>query len=135
MKRGMFLIGLNLLSKRAALLFLKITSQITAKNNEKNSILLQKIRSLSKNFDQFKIFQGSEKQAIAICLTETWLKPTDNKQIFILANYGSLFGSERKKRDGGNGIFVNCVANAKLLANFGKSLNSGYISSDKLLRD
>ena len=75
--------------KRAALLFLKMTSQISTKNNEKNSILLQNIRSLSKNFDEFKTFLGSEKQAIAICLTETWLKPTDNKQFFNLANYSS----------------------------------------------
>ena len=119
MRRGMVLIGLNLLPKRTALLFLKITSQISTKNNEKNSILLQNMRSLSKNFDEFKIFQESEKQAIAICLTETWLKPTDNKQIFNLANYSSLFSSG-KKRGGGVGIFVNCAANAKLLAKLEK---------------
>ena len=107
----MVLIGLNLLPKRAALLFPKMTSRISTKFhlneiflfsnfhlNEKNSKLLQNIRSLSKSFDEFKIFQESEKQAIAICLTETWQKPTDNKQIFILANYSSLFSSERKKR-------------------------------------
>ena len=35
MKRGMVLIGLNLLPKRTALLFLKMTSQISTKNNEK----------------------------------------------------------------------------------------------------
>ena len=120
MKRGMVLIGLNLLPKRTVLLFLKVTSQISTKNNEKNSILLQNIKSLSKNFDEFKIFQESEKQAIAICLTETWLKPTDNKQIFNLANYSSLFSSERKKRGGGVGIFVICAANAKLLAKLEK---------------
>ena len=74
----MVLIGLNLLPKRAALLFRKMTSQISTNNNKKNSKLLQNIRSLSKNFGEFKIFQESEKQAIAICLTETWLKPTDN---------------------------------------------------------
>ena len=96
MKRGMVLIGLNLLPKRTALLFLKMISQISTKNNEKNSILLQNIRSLSKNFDKFKIFHESEKQAIVICLTETWLKPTDNKQIFNLAIYSSLFSSEKK---------------------------------------
>ena len=116
MKRGMVLIGLNLLPKRTALLFVKMTSQISTKNNEKNSILLQNIRSLSKNFDEFKIFRESEKQAVAVCLTGTWLKPTDNKQIFNLANYSSLFSSERKMRGGGVEIFVNCAANAKLLA-------------------
>ena len=76
-------------------------------------------------FDEFKIFQESEKQAIAICLTETWLKPTDNKQIFNLANYSSLFSSE-KTEGGGVGIFVNCVANAKLLAKLEKSQFSLY---------
>ena len=114
------MIGLNLLPKRTALLIFKMKSQISNKNNEKNSILLQNIRSLSKNFDEFKIFQKSEKQAILICLSETWLKPTDNKQIFNLANYSSLFSSERKKRGGGVGIFVNCSANAKLLAKWEK---------------
>ena len=74
-----------------------MTSQISTKNNEKNSILLQNIRSLSKNFDELKIFQESEKQAIAICLTETWLKATHNKHIYNLANYSSLFSLERKK--------------------------------------
>ena len=130
MKRGMVLIGLNLLAKRTALLFLKMTSQISTKNNEKNSILLQNIRSLSKNFDEFKIFQECEKQAIAICLTETWLKPTDNKKIFNLANYSSLFSSERKKRGGGN--FCKLRGRCKIACETGKSLNSGYISADKL---
>ena len=87
----------------------------------KKTILLQNITSLSNNFDKFKIFQESEKQAIAICLTETWLKPTDNKQISNLANYSSLFSSERKKRGGGVGIFVNCAAEAKLHAKLEKS--------------
>ena len=83
-------------------------------------MLVQNIRSLSKNFDELKIFQEIEKESFAICLTETWLKPTDNKQIFNLANYSSLFSSERKKRGGGVGIFVNCAVDAKLPAKLEK---------------
>ena len=66
------------------------------------------------------MFHESEKQAIAICLAEKWLKPTDNKQIFNLANYSSLFNLQRIWRVGGVGIFVNCAANAKLLAKLEK---------------
>ena len=83
-------------------------------------MLLQNIRSLSKNFDEFKKFQENEKQATAICLTEMWLKQTVNKQIFNLANYRSLLSSERKKRGGSVGIFVNWAAKAKLLAKLEK---------------
>ena len=41
----------------------------------KEWILLQNIRSLTKNFVQLKIFSSqTDVEPVAICLTETWLK-------------------------------------------------------------
>ena len=42
---------------------------------ENKDVCLQNIRSLTKNFVEFKIFiSQKEVEPVAICLTETWLK-------------------------------------------------------------
>ena len=47
----------------------------TSVKTAKEWILLQNIRSLTKNFDEFKVFiSQTEVEPLAICLTETWLK-------------------------------------------------------------
>ena len=47
----------------------------TSGKTVKKWILLQNIRSLTKNFDEFKFFiSQTEVEPVAICLTEAWLK-------------------------------------------------------------
>ena len=80
-----------------------------AKDTAVNSqhIVLQNIRSLAKNFDEFKIFIDTINQPLAVCLTETWLNDKKDEKIFHLKNFKQLIPASRKKRGGGVGILIN----------------------------
>ena len=73
----------------------------------KQTILLQNIRFLQKNFDLLNIhLETLKSKPIALRLTETWLKNHYETSQFSLKEYQKLCSCERKKRVGGVGIFV-----------------------------
>ena len=72
----------------------------------KQTIFLQNIRSLQKNFGLLNIHLKTLKcKPIALYLTEAWLKNHYQTSQFSLKEYQKLCSSERRKR-GGVGIFV-----------------------------
>ena len=73
----------------------------------KETIILQIIRSLQKNFDLLNIhLETLKSKPIALCLTETWLKNHYETSQFSLREYQKLCSCERMKRGGGVRIFV-----------------------------
>ena len=81
----------------------------------KQVIMLQNIRSLTKNFDELTLEIASLKEKpIAICLTETWLKDKFSSNIFHIDGYDELVTSNREKRGGGVAIFVQNKFNVKI---------------------
>ena len=81
----------------------------------KQVIMLQNIRSLTKNFDELTSEIASLKEKpIAICLTETWLKDKFSSNIFHIDGYDELVTSNREKRGGGVAIFVQNKFNVKI---------------------
>ena len=73
----------------------------------KQVIMLQNIRSLTKNFDELTLKIASLKEKpIAICLTETWLKDKFSSNIFLIDCNDELVTSNREKRGGGVAICV-----------------------------
>ena len=70
-----------------------------AKDTAVNSqhIVLQNIRSLAKNFDEFKIFIDTINQPLAVCLTETWLNDKKDEKIFHLKNLNNSYQLRAKK--------------------------------------
>ena len=73
----------------------------------KQVIMLQNIRSLTKNFDELTLEIASLKEKpIAFCLTETWLKDNFFSNTFHTDGYDELVTSNREKRGGGVAIFV-----------------------------
>ena len=63
-------------------------------------IMLQNIRSPTKNFDELTLEIGSLKEKpIAICLTETWLKDKFSPNIFHIDGYDELVTSNRGKKE------------------------------------
>ena len=73
----------------------------------KQTINLQNMRSLQKNFDLLNIhLETSKSKPIALCLTETWLKNHYKTSQFSLKEYQKLCSCERRKRRGGVEIFV-----------------------------
>ena len=70
----------------------------TSVKTAKEWILLQNIRSLTKNFDLFKVFiSQTEVELLAICLTETSLKNSFESDCFSLQNCLKIETSNRKK--------------------------------------
>ena len=62
----------------------------TSVKTAKEWILLQNIRSLTKNFDEFKVFiSQTEVEPLAICLTETWLKIALKAIVFLCTTTSS----------------------------------------------
>ena len=56
----------------------------TSVKTAKEWILLQNIRSLTKNFDEFKvIISQREVEPLAICLTEIWLNIASEAIVFL----------------------------------------------------
>ena len=85
----------------------------TSGKTAKEWILLQNIRSLTKNFDEFKIFiSQTEVEPVAIYLTETWLKNCFESDCFST----ELSHPTEKKRGGCVGIFVHKKATKNRIA-------------------
>ena len=73
----------------------------------KQTIILQNIHSLQKNFDLLNIhLETLKSKLIALCLTETWLKNHYETSQFSLKEYQKFCSCERMKRGSGVGIFV-----------------------------
>ena len=73
----------------------------------KQTITLQTIRSLQKNFDLLNIhLETLKSKPVALCLTETWLKNHYETSQFSLNEYQKLCSCERMKRGDGVRIFV-----------------------------
>ena len=70
-------------------------------------IILQNIKSLSRNYDQFKVLLLQLQEPMAICLTETWLKENHNPNCFKFDNFKDIETCSRKKRGGGVAIYIN----------------------------
>ena len=75
---------------------------------EKNYILNLNIRSLKKNFEEYKfLIENLEKTPSVICLTETWLTQKDNPEVFNLPGYHPITGKHRDgKRGGGIAVYI-----------------------------
>ena len=79
-------------------------------------IMLQNIRSLTKNFDDLQVLLESlSEKSSAICLTETWLKEYHHTKSMFLGGYRPLVNSNRKKRGGGVAIFIKKSLQAKVV--------------------
>ena len=74
----------------------------------KNSlILLQNMRSLPQNFDEFNVFLNTmELKPDLICITETWLSEQNSCEVFKLDGYHPFLVASRKKRGGGVGLYA-----------------------------
>ena len=84
--------------------------------------VLQNIRSVSKNLDEFEVYINSMSQKPeVVCLTETWLNLSYNNNCFSLNGYQTIIASNCKKRGGGVAFFlknnINCQIVKKLETN------------------
>ena len=76
--------------------------------NKALNILLQNIRSMPKNFDNFNVYlETLSIKPMIICLTETWLNDRFNPSLFNLNEYHSPKSVNRKKRGGGVLIYAH----------------------------
>ena len=78
-------------------------------------IMLENIRSLTKNFDNLQVLLESlSEKPSAICLTETRLKEFHHTKSMFLEDYRPLVNINRKKR-GGVAIFIKKTLQAKVV--------------------
>ena len=76
--------------------------------NKALNILLQNIRSMPKNFDNFNVYlETLSIKPMIICLTETWLNDRFNPSLFNLNDYHSPKVQIEKKRGGGVLIYAS----------------------------
>ena len=73
-----------------------------------NKIILQNIRLIEKNLNEFKVVTKlKESQLLAIILTEMWLKDQSNTKCINLDGYQEIATSNRNNSKGGGfGTFV-----------------------------
>ena len=57
------------------------------KNKKRNLIVMQNIRSMSKNFDEFEVFYNQNENLLAITLTETWLNENKPDGLFQIDHF------------------------------------------------
>ena len=77
-------------------------------------IMLQNIRSLTKNLDDLQVLLESlSEKPSAICLTETWLKEYHHTKSMFLEGYRPFVNIKRKKR--GVAIFIKKSLQAKVV--------------------
>ena len=77
------------------------------KNTTSVSILHLNIRSINKNFDNFKLFLSSLNYCI-ICFSETWFNDRNvNNSNYKLPNYSSIHKIRTHSRGGGVSIYIH----------------------------
>ena len=88
-----------------------------------NKIILQNIRSIYKNLNEFEVLmKQQESQPLAICLTETWLKDQSNTKCINLDGYQEIATSNRNtSKGGGVGIFVRMDLKQTIIKKFGST--------------
>ena len=88
-----------------------------------NKIILQNIRSIYKNLNEFEVLmKQQESQPLAICLTETWLKDQSNTKCINLDGYQKIATSTRNtSKGGGVGIFVRMDLKQTIIKKFGST--------------
>ena len=86
-----------------------------------NKIILQNIRSIYKNLNEFEVLiKQQESQPLATCLTETWLKDQSNTKCVNFDGYQEIATSNRNtSKGGGVGIFVRLDLEQTSIKKFG----------------
>ena len=80
-------------------------------------IMLQNIRSLTKNLDDLQVLLESLSEKLsAICLTETWLKEYHHTKSMFLEGYRPLVNINRKKEEEVLQFLLKNLYKQKLLA-------------------
>ena len=69
-------------------------------------LLLQNIRSITRNFSELEAFLAETSEPEVIALTETWLSKSPTHNYFSLKNYQNLVVANREKRGGGSAFYV-----------------------------
>ena len=71
-------------------------------------ILVQNVRSLNKNLDNLQVvLEQQSTKPVAVCITETWLNKNSHVQSLTLRGYQHLLFTNREKRGGGVGIYID----------------------------
>ena len=84
--------------------------------NTTKQILLQNVRSIPKNIDEFQVsLTQLNYLPSVICCTETWLSPNQNFNVFKLKEYQPLIESSRKRRGGGVCLYIKCGINYEII--------------------
>ena len=94
------------------------------------SILHLNIRSIKKNFENFKLFLSSFSFDYSIiCLSETWLDDSflESQSLYELPNYKSVHQVRNNGKGGGVSIYINEAINFKLRSDL--SINSTDVES------
>ena len=79
-------------------------------------LLLQNIRSITKNFSELEAFLAETSEPEVIALTETWLSKSPTHNYFSLKNYQNLVVANREKRGGGVAFYVRKNLAYKIVA-------------------
>ena len=77
--------------------------------SERSSVLLQNIRSASKNLDEFRVVLKEDNnpgKVVAIVLTETWLKDSAPANVYKLDGFNSAIMCNPARRAGGTSVSV-----------------------------
>ena len=72
-------------------------------------LLLQNIRSITKNFSELETFLAETSEPEVIALTEIWLPKSPTHDYFSLKNYQNLVVANREKRGGGVAFYVTLI--------------------------
>mgnify|MGYP001795064481 FL=1 len=94
------------------------------------SILHLNIRSIKKNFENFKLFLSSFSFDFSIiCFSETWLDDSflESQSLYELPNYKSVHQVRNNGKGGGVSIYINEAINFKLRSDL--SINSTDVES------
>ena len=84
--------------------------------NTTEQVLLQNIRSIPKNIDEFQVTLTQLNYLLSvICCTETWLSPNQNFKIFKIKEYQPLIESSHKRRGGGVCSYIKCGINYEII--------------------
>ena len=97
------------LVKRDPQIFKSVSSRSKSLRQEESEWLFHlNIRSISKNFDEFKLFLDNEsKKSSVICLTETWLQHDADTRLFSLNNFLHMIVNLGHNRNSGVAVYVH----------------------------